>query len=102
MLGYVIGDANMVMGFALVGVEGVEVTSPEEADRALERALDRGDLAIIILSEEFSSHPQMRQKIATVRHQQREPLIIEVPGSKGKPSEIKMSDVISKALGVRI
>ena len=58
MLGYVIGDADMVTGFALIGVEGVEVTSPKEANQALEKALERGGLAIIIVSEEFSTHPQ--------------------------------------------
>ena len=31
MLGYVIGDSDMITGFRLVGVEGVEVTSVDEA-----------------------------------------------------------------------
>jgi V/A-type H+-transporting ATPase subunit F len=102
MLGYVIGDADMVTGFRLVGVEGVEATSVDEAGQALNKALARNDLAIIIISEEFSTQPQLHETIEKIRRERREPLVVEVPGSKGKPSEARMSDLISKILGVRI
>jgi len=102
MFGYVIGDADMVTGFRLVGVDGVEATSAEEAGQALDKALARADLAIIVISEEFSNQQQLRETIEKVRRERREPLIVEIPGSKGKPTEAKMSDLISKTLGVRI
>ena len=102
MLGYVIGDADMVTGFRLVGVEGVEATSVDEAEQALDKALARSNLAIVIISEEFSAQPQLHERIEKVRRERREPLIVEVPGSKGKPVETRMSDLISKTLGVRI
>ncbi len=102
MLGYVIGDADMVTGFRLVGVEGVETTSVDEAGKALEKALARNDLAIVIISEEYSAQPQLHERIDKVRRERREPLIVEIPGSKGKPSETRVSDLVSKALGVRI
>ena len=102
MLGYVIGDADMVTGFRLVGVEGVETTSVDDAGKALEKALARNDLAIVIISEEYSAEPQLHERIDKVRRERREPLIVEIPGSKGKPSETRVSDLVSKALGVRI
>jgi V/A-type H+/Na+-transporting ATPase subunit F len=102
MLGYVIGDANMVTGFRLVGVEGVEATSENEALQALNKALTRSDIAVVIISEEISTQPQLREKIDRARLERREPLIVEVPGSKGTPSQTQMSDIISKTLGVRI
>ncbi len=102
MLGYIIGDSDMITGFRLVGVEGVEATSVDEAGQALSKALTRNDLAIIIISEEFSIQPQLHETIEKVRRERREPLIVEVPGSKGKPSKTRMSDLISKTLGVRI
>ena len=102
MLGFVIGDGDMVTGFRLVGVEGTEVTSAEEAREAFEKALARSDLAIVIISEEFSAQPQLREAIETVRRERISPLIVEVPASRGKPSEIRMSDLISKTLGVRM
>ena len=38
MLGYVIGDSDMITGFRLVGLEGVEVNSVDEARQALEKS----------------------------------------------------------------
>jgi len=102
MLGFVIGDNDMVTGFRLVGVEGVEVTSAAEAGQSLDKALERADLAIVIISEEFSAQPQLHERIEKMRREHREPLIVEIPGNKGKPSETRMSDLISKTLGVRV
>jgi vacuolar-type H+-ATPase subunit F/Vma7 len=102
MLGHVIGDADMLTGFRLVGIEGAEANTADEAEQALDKALARSDLALVIISEEFSAQPQIQEKIEKTRRERREPLIIEVPGSKGKPSETRMSDLISKTLGVRI
>jgi vacuolar-type H+-ATPase subunit F/Vma7 len=102
MLGVVIGDSDMVTGFRLVGLEGVEVTSPDEALQALSKELERTDLAFIVISEDFSTKPQLLQTIDRVRQERRNPLIVEIPGSRGKPSEIKMSDLIAKTLGVRL
>jgi len=102
MLGLVIGDNDMVNGFRLVGVEGTEATSVDETQAALERALTRNDLAIIIISEEFSSQPPLQKIIDKVRKERISPLIVEVPGSRGKPGEMRLSDLISKTLGVRV
>jgi vacuolar-type H+-ATPase subunit F/Vma7 len=100
MLGFVIGDNNMITGFRLVGLEGLEVTSVEEARFALSKALTRKDIAIIIVSEEFST--QLRKDIDKIRQENITPLILEVPGRKGPSGEIKMSDLISKTLGIRV
>ncbi len=102
MISYVIGDSNMVTGFKLVGIEGAEVTSVDEAGQVLNKILSRKDLAIVIISEEFSNQPIMSQMIEKLRIERKEILIMQVPGSKGKPSETRMSDLVSKTLGVKI
>jgi vacuolar-type H+-ATPase subunit F/Vma7 len=100
MLGFVIGDNTMVTGFRLAGVQGVEVASAEQASLALAKALKRGDLALIVVSEEFSS--ALRGQIEEVRRNPIAPLIVEVPGRFGPTGEITMSDLVTKTLGVRI
>jgi V/A-type H+-transporting ATPase subunit F len=100
MLGFVIGDNDMITGFRLVGLEGKEVTSVEEARLALSGASKRKDVAIIVISEEFSI--QMRKDIDEIRSEQITPLILEVPGRKGPSGEIRMSDLVSKTLGIRV
>ena len=102
MLGFVIGDGDMITGFRIVGVEGAEVSSVDEASQALNKALERSDLALIIISEEFSAQKQIHDVIEQIRCERTNPLVIEIPGSKGKPSETKTSDLISKTLGVRM
>ncbi|HMK94009.1 MAG TPA: V-type ATP synthase subunit F [Candidatus Limnocylindrales bacterium] len=102
MLGYVIGDSDMVTGLRLVGVEGVEVTSVDEARQMLETALARKDLAILIISEEFSSQPTLHEIIDKVHQERKDLLIVEIPGSKGNGSAVHMSDIITKTLGVRM
>jgi vacuolar-type H+-ATPase subunit F/Vma7 len=102
MFGYVIGDSDMITGFRTVGIEGAEVNSVDEACEALNKALVRNDLAIIIVSEEFSTLPEMQEAIGKTRVDRKNTLIVELPGSKGKTSQVRMSDLISKTLGVRI
>lgn len=102
MLGFVIGDNDMVTGFRLVGVEGIEVTSPNEAIGALRNLFNRGDVAVVIVSQAFSSEPPMREEIDKVRRERSTPLIVEIPGSIETPTETSISDLVSKILGIRM
>jgi vacuolar-type H+-ATPase subunit F/Vma7 len=100
MLGFVIGDNDMITGFRLVGVAGAEVSTVEEARQALSKALTRKDAAVIILSEEFAV--QMCSDIDKARSEHLTPLILEIQGSKGPSDETRMSDLITKTLGIKI
>ena len=102
MFGYVIGDSDMITGFRTVGIEGAEANSVEEASQALHKALARNDLAIIIVSEEFSTQPQIQETIEKTRNERKNTLIIELPGSKAKTSQVHMSSLISKTLGIKV
>ena len=102
MLGLVIGDNDMVTGFRLVGIEGVEAISVADAKETIKEALTRNDLAIIVISEEFSVDQQIHKIIDDVRRSRTSPLIVEVPGSRGKISEVNLADLVSKSLGVRM
>jgi vacuolar-type H+-ATPase subunit F/Vma7 len=100
LLGFVIGDNKMVTGFRLVGVEGVEVTTIDEAREALSNTLSRSNIALIMLSQQFST--QLQIEIARIRTSRVTPLIVELPGAVGPRSEMKLSELISKTLGIKI
>jgi V/A-type H+/Na+-transporting ATPase subunit F len=102
MFSYIIGDGDMITGFKLVGVEGKEVSSADEAQQALNNVLTRKDIAIVLISEEFSSQASLREQIDKVRQERVTPMILEIPGSKGLSSRTELSDVISKILGIKI
>ncbi len=102
MIGYVIGDSDMVTGFRLVGLEGVEVNSADEAKHALTKVLNRSDVAIIILSDAFSTDPAIREEVDSTRQERLTPMIVEVPASKGPANKTSLSESISKVLGIKI
>ena len=100
MFAFAIGDADMITGFRLVGVEGIEVASVEEARSALSKAFKTADVALIIIGEEFST--QMKAEIDRLRLSQIKPLIVEVPGRLGPSGKIVLTDMMSKALGIKV
>ncbi len=102
MIGYVIGDSDMVTGFRLVGVEGAEVASVVEAKQALNGALSQADIAIIVISDTYSTAPAMREQIDRIRQERVTPLIVELPGTREPSKSIPLSETISKILGIKI
>ncbi len=102
MIGYVIGDSDMVTGFRLVGVEGAEVASAEEAKQALNRALTQTDIAIIVISTAYAASPAMQDQINRIRQERVTPLIVELPGSRETSRGTPISDTISKILGIKL
>ena len=102
MIAYVIGDSDMITGFRLVGVEGVEASTAQEAKQALHQALMRSDIGIIVVSEAYFSDSDMREEVDKIRQERVTPLIVEVPASKGQSNQLQLSEIISKILGIKI
>ena len=102
MIGFVIGDNDMITGFRLVGIEGVEASTAEEAQQALNNAVTRSDIGIILISEAFFTDPSMQATVDKVRQEHVTPLIVAIPGSKGPVNKMQLSDMISKILGIKI
>ncbi len=99
----VIGDMNMVMGFALTGVKKARITeTPGEAEEALKQFIDDAEVGIIILldrlAEEIRSFVTSIQERKTVY-----PIIIEMPGKDGPTKrEDPINKLIRKAVGIDI
>jgi V/A-type H+-transporting ATPase subunit F len=100
MYAIAIGDRDMVTSFRLVGLKGIVVSSVDEAWRALSKAVESVDVALIIISEEFST--KMRDNIDKLRLSRIAPLILEVPGRLGPSGAIDMSDIVRRAIGVKV
>ena len=96
----VIGDCDMVTGFRLVGIQGVEVSTVDEAKRALDKAVESIDVAFIIISEDLST--KMRDTIDDLRLNRIAPVIVELPGRLGPSGAINMSNIMRKAIGVKV
>jgi len=98
---FVIGDEETVLGFSLAGIEGEAVATKEETREALNNALQRKEVGIIIITERIAQtiSQQVNQHILKKSF----PLIIEIPDRKGpltRKGDIK--DMVSKAVGISI
>jgi len=97
---YVIGDEDTVLGFALAGVEGTEVSSAEEARAAFEKALS-GDAGIVIVTEDTAE--LMRTRIDEYVLTAQFPLILEIPGPRGrKPDSPTLRELVNEAIGMNL
>jgi len=97
----VIGNQEAVLGFSLVGVQGQVVSTTEEINQALDTALSSTEVGIVLVTQDVSrliqprmDHLQLRSTI---------PLVVEIPGPEGvSPDQPSLSDVILRAIGVKI
>jgi len=97
----VIGHPEAVLGFSLVGVRGQAVTTAEEANQALDDALNRPDVGIVLVTEDVADLIEARMDQLKLRSTV--PLVVEIPG----PGYIRVErpslrEVIQRAIGVRV
>jgi V/A-type H+-transporting ATPase subunit F len=100
MRAFVIGDYDMVTGFQLAGIKGVAVSTVDEALHALSKAVENVDVALILISEGFST--KMRDSIDKLRLERITPVIVELPGRLGPSGAIDMSSILRKAIGAKV
>lgn len=109
----VIGERELVLGFALVGVQGTVVGSRDEAIDAFFRATGRGNMLaggtpvtgerakVLILTEEVAE--MLEQEVREWQMGGEYPLIVEVPSLHGHMSGRKtLTDSIREAIGIHV
>ncbi len=98
---HVIGSAPAVWGFALTGVQGVIVETPEALNRALDAALADGSIGIVLVTEDVAR--LARARVDELMMQSEMPLVVELPGP-GDPSQNRASigETLHRMLGVEI
>ncbi len=98
---YCIADEDTVRGFRLAGVEGTAVVSRTEAAEALDRAVRRPDLGIVILTQAVAAY--IRDQVDDVRTNRSRPLLVEVPGPDGPlPGRKTLRQFVQEAVGITI
>jgi V/A-type H+-transporting ATPase subunit F len=98
---FCIGDEDTVRGFRLAGVEGQAVTTSAEAAAALEAAVARADVGIVIVTDLVAA--DIRPQVDAVRVDLDRPLIVEIPGPEGPmPGRKTLRQFVQEAVGIRI
>jgi V/A-type H+-transporting ATPase subunit F len=97
----IVTDPDTAAGFRLAGVEVIEVSTPEEAKKAIPPLLNADDTGIIGISEEFMSvlDPEL---LASIEKTYR-PIIIPIPSrAKKVVSETYIERLLRRAIGYNI
>lgn len=108
---YIIGERELVLAFALVGVQGTYVSNRTQALDAFNKITGKGALVsapvssdipkVLILTEDVSV--MIEDEVSDWQVQGKFPLIVEIPGVQGKISGKKsLTDSIREAIGVRV
>lgn len=97
----VIGHPEAVLGFSLVGVQGVAATTADEVNQALDQALADHEVGIVLVTQDMARLVEARMDYLKLRSTV--PLIVEIPGPEGvSPDQPSLSDVVLRAIGVKI
>ncbi|OQY34515.1 MAG: Vacuolar H+transporting two-sector ATPase F subunit [Spirochaetaceae bacterium 4572_59] len=98
---YLIGDEDALLGFAMVGVEGVLARSAGEASQALTQVLDDPDVGIILINERIAT--LIREQVDQFVFKREFPLILEIPDRKGRMENRKsLRDLVNDAIGIKL
>ena len=98
----VIGDATVITGFKLAGVEEVHyVADDKEGEKKLAELLDDDTLGIVIVSEKLveACDWRLKKRIEAIA----KPVVITIPDKSG-PSEVgeSLAKLVKRALGFDI
>lgn len=97
----VIGNQDAVWGFALAGVQGQVVSTPDDLHKALDAALGDGDVGIVLVTEDAAD--LARQRVDELVMRSRIPIVVEIPGPQGtSPDRPSLSELIRRTIGIRV
>jgi len=108
---FVIGERELVLAFALVGVQGAVAVNRDEALEAFNRITGKGGAVsapvdgerpkVLILTENVSD--LLGQEVLDWQKSGGYPLIVEIPGIQGHLKGRKtLTDAIREAIGVQV
>lgn len=98
---HVIGDADAVLGFSLIGATGRVASTAQEVEKALEAAARDPDIGVILVTEGAAALASA--KVDALRVSRSGPVVVEIPGPEGPLAERpSFHDVIARATGIRL
>lgn len=94
-------NVDTQVGMRLAGIDGVVVHEPEEVRRALTDAVNREDVAVILITERLLSLcPEM---VYDLKLNRKQPLIVEIPDRHGNGrTKDSITRYVREAIGVKI
>ena len=96
---FVIGDSDTVLGFSLVGVNGIAVSTEAEAMAAWDKALEDKEHAVIIITSAAAG--MIRSTVDRFLFSETFPLVVEIPSPGGEKGP-DLRELVNEAIGVSL
>ena len=98
---YIIGDEETVLGFSFAGVQGIAVSTEDEARKAFRDAISNSELVVLIITEDVGN--MLEAEVKEHRYAAKPPYVTVVESVRGpKGQRISLLDLIKEAVGVKI
>lgn len=91
-----IGGRPFVTGLQLAGVDGKEVSTPQEALANVKDLMETPDIGMIILSDDLEKN--IRDEVSEIRLNQPIPIIYAVPAPGGKQEKVQYREIVKQML----
>jgi V/A-type H+/Na+-transporting ATPase subunit F len=98
---FLIGDEYTVLGYSLVGINGIIVNNAQEATDALHTVTKDPDVGIILITQRIAA--EIRLLVDTTRLEMSTPVVLEIPDRQG-PMEDRESalSVVQRLIGIKV
>lgn len=98
---FVIGDEDTVLGFSLVGVDGIKAKTQIEVINAFNTALSNIDYGIIIITDRCAE--LIREDVNHFLYTQTFPLILEIHDKNGSiTGKPDLKEIVDRAIGIKL
>jgi vacuolar-type H+-ATPase subunit F/Vma7 len=97
---FALGEADAVLGFSLIGIDGLATDEPDTALATLAELRRNPDMGLILVTATLAS--RIRPALEEAMFEASLPLIYEIPDRLGRPAGPPLSEVLRRALGVYV
>jgi V/A-type H+-transporting ATPase subunit F len=97
---FVLGHEDTVLGFSLIGVDGLATEDPMAAISKLDEIVAQGEVGLVLITAGLAS--RMRERVEDMERGPGLPLVLQV-AAPGEPLEQPpIRDLVRKALGIKL
>jgi vacuolar-type H+-ATPase subunit F/Vma7 len=97
---FVLGERDAVLGFSLVGIEGLATDDPAVAEKRLAELQDDPDVGLVLVTTGLAG--RMRPTIERMLAAASPPLVLEIPDRQRRLERPPLRDLLRRALGVSV
>lgn len=98
---YLISDnVDTQMGMRYAGIEGVVVSTPDEVNEALQKAIDDEEIGIVMITENLCQ--MCEELVYNIKLTHSRPLLVEIPDRHGTRTKDSITRYVREAIGLKI